>query len=61
MIKCRHCGSKELSKNGIIGRKQRCKCKQCKRTTRENEYSVNKLKVLKGYLESRECLFEFFY
>ena len=47
MIKCRHCGSEELSKDGIIGGKQRCKCKQCKRTTRENEYSVNKLKSTK--------------
>ena len=56
MLQCRHCGSEELSKDGIIGGKQRYKCKQCGRTTRENDkrykYSVTKrLKVLEGYLE----------
>ena len=56
MIKCRHCGSEELRKDGIAKGKQRYKCKQCKRTTGDNDqrykYSLSKrLKVLKGYLE----------
>ena len=56
MIKCRHCGCEELSKDGIIKGKQRYKCKRCKRTTRENDqrykYSIStRLRVLKGYLE----------
>ena len=56
MIKCRHCGCKELSKSGIIKGKQRYKCRRCKRTTRENDqrykYSIStRLRVLKGYLE----------
>ena len=56
MLKCRHCGCEELSKDGIIKGKQRYKCKKCKRTTRENDqrykYSIStRLRVLKGYLE----------
>ena len=56
MVKHRHCGSEELRKNGVVKGKQRYKCKQCKRTTRENDqrykYSLSeRLKVLKGYLE----------
>ena len=53
MVKCRHCGSEVLRKDGVIKGKQRYKCK---RTTKENDqrykYSLSKrLKVLKGYLE----------
>ena len=56
MVKCRHCGSEELRKDGVVKGKQRYRCKQCKRTTRENDqrykYSLSKrLKVLKGYLD----------
>ncbi len=56
MLRCRHCGSEELRKNGVVKGKQRYKCKQRKRTTRKNDqrynYSLSKrLKVLKGYLE----------
>ena len=56
MVKCRHCGCEELSKDGIIKGKQRYKCKRSKRTTRENDqrykYSIStRLRVLKGYLE----------
>ena len=59
MVKCRHCGSEELRKDGVVKGKQRYRCKQCKRTTRENDqrykYSLSKrLKVLKGYLERFE-------
>ena len=44
MVKCRHRGSEELRKNGIVKGKQRYKRKQCKRTARENDqrYSMNK-------------------
>ena len=56
MVKCRYCGSEQLRKDEVVKCKQRYKCKQCKRTTRENaqrcKYSLSKrLKVLKGYLE----------
>ena len=56
MVKCRHCRGEELRKDGIAKGEQRYKCKQCKRTTRENDqrykYSLSKRsKVLKGYLE----------
>ncbi|MBQ9335037.1 MAG: hypothetical protein IJS10_00630 [Alphaproteobacteria bacterium] len=56
MVKCRHCGYEELSKDGIIKGKQRYKCKRCKRTTRGNDqrykYSIStRLRVLNGYLE----------
>ena len=59
MVKHRHCGSEELRKNGVVKGKQRYKCKQCKRTTRENDkrykYSLSKrLKALKGYLKRLE-------
>ena len=36
MVKCRHCRGEELRKDGIVKGKQRYKCKQYKRTTREN-------------------------
>ena len=52
MVKCRHCGSEELRKDRIVKGEQRYKCKQYKRTTRENaqryKYSLSKrLTVLK--------------
>ncbi|MBR1648415.1 MAG: IS1 family transposase [Alphaproteobacteria bacterium] len=55
-MRCRHCGSEELVKDGIVGGKQRYKCKSCNRTMRLNDkrikYSMElRLKVLKGYLE----------
>ena len=59
MVKCRHCWSEQLRKDGVVKDKQCCKCKQCKSTTRENDqrykYSLSKrLKVLKGYLKRLE-------
>ncbi|MBQ9335258.1 MAG: IS1 family transposase [Alphaproteobacteria bacterium] len=56
MVKCRYCGCKELSKDGIIKGIRRYKCKRCEKTTRENDqrykYSIStRLRVLKGYLE----------
>ena len=53
MVKYRHCGCEELSKDGVVKGKQRYKCK---RATRKNDqrykYSLSKrLKVLKGYLD----------
>ncbi len=56
MVKCGNYRNEELRKDRIEKGKQRYKCKQCKRTTRENgqryKYSLSKrLKVLKGYLE----------
>ena len=56
MVRCRHCGCEELSKDEIIKGKQRYKCKKCKRTTRENDqrykYSTStRLRVLKVNLK----------
>jgi transposase-like protein len=35
-MECRHCGSSRLVKFGIVLGKQRRKCKDCGRSTREN-------------------------
>ena len=53
---CKHCGSDHLVKNGIVGGKQRYKCKNCQRTSRSGDlrakYTIDKkLKVIKMYLE----------
>ncbi len=53
---CKHCGSNEHVKDGIVGGKQRYQCKQCKRTFREGDkrekYTNEKrMRVLKWYLE----------
>ena len=55
-MNCKHCGSTNLVKNGIIKEKQRYKCKSCLKTCREGDnrerYSLDKkLKVIKSYLE----------
>jgi transposase-like protein len=56
-MECRHCGSTNQIKSGVVHGKQRYKCKECGRTTRENDgrvkYPPGKvLKVLKMYLEN---------
>lgn len=56
-MECRHCGSVKLIKSGIVSGKQRYTCKDCGKTTRENDERVKyspekKLRVLKMYLEN---------
>jgi transposase-like protein len=56
-MECRHCESANLVKSGIVQCKQRYKCKDCGKTTRENDARVKyppdkKLRVLKMYLEN---------
>jgi transposase-like protein len=56
-MECRHCGSINQVKSGIVHGKQRYRCKDCGKTTRENDERVKyppekKLRVLKMYLEN---------
>ena len=56
MIKCKHCESSSLTKAGIIWNKQRYKCRDCKKTSREGDARIihsdeKKLKVIRSYLE----------
>jgi transposase-like protein len=56
MILCKHCGSKNHVKNGIVHGKQRYKCQDCCKTYREGylcEKHTNEqqLRVIKWYLE----------
>ena len=53
---CKHCGGGSLVKSGIVGGKQRYKCKDCKRMSRfgdkREKYDMDKkMKVIKCYLE----------
>lgn len=53
---CKHCGSDDLVKNGLVKGKQRYECKACSKTTRIGDervkYSLEKkIKVIKMYLE----------
>lgn len=40
-MKCKHCGSDIMIKDGIIAGKQRWKCKKCHKTTREGDKRSN--------------------
>jgi transposase-like protein len=56
-MECKHCGSTNLVKFGIVSGKQRFKCKDCGKSTRENDGRVKyppdkRLRVLKMYLEN---------
>ena len=56
MVNCKHCGSTEHSRNGMVHGKQRYLCKSCKRTFREGDLrekytNEKRLKVVKMYLE----------
>ena len=56
-MNCRHCGSCSVVKFGIVANKQRYKCKDCGKSSRENDRRIKyspqkKLKVLKMYLEN---------
>jgi transposase-like protein len=56
-MECRHCGGIDLVRFGIVSGKQRFKCKDCGRSTRENDGRVKyppgkRLRVLKMYLEN---------
>jgi transposase-like protein len=56
VMNCKHCGSEEYTKDGIVDKKQRYKCKQCNRTFREGDkrekYTNEKrMRVIKWYLE----------
>lgn len=53
---CKHCGGLSGVRNGIVGGKQRYKCKLCHKTFREGDERVKhsidkKIKVIKCYLE----------
>ena len=55
-MKCKHCGSELLVKDGVVLGKQRWKCKKCHKTTRESDarykYSIEKrLNVLRLYMK----------
>jgi len=56
-MNCRHCGSSRVVKFGIVANKQRYKCKDCGKSSRENDRRIKyspqkKFKVLKMYLEN---------
>ena len=57
-LKCKHCNSKRLNKNGTQGNKQRYYCRNCKRTFREGKdkrlkYTEDfKMETIKWYLEN---------
>jgi len=56
-MNCRHCGSCSVVKFGIVANKQRYKCKDCGKNSRENDRRIKyspqkKLKVLKMYLDN---------
>jgi transposase-like protein len=56
-MNCRHCGSSNTVKSGIVFNKQRYRCKDCGRSSRENDRRIKyspqkKLRVLKLYLEN---------
>ena len=56
-MNCRHCGSSSVVKFGIVANKQRYKCKDCGKSSRENDRRIKyspqkKLKVLKMYLDN---------
>ena len=53
---CKHCGSDQRVKNGIVGGKQRYKCKDCGKTYRDGDLrekytNEQRLRVIKWYLE----------
>jgi transposase-like protein len=55
-FECKHCGGLSGVKNGIVGGKQRYKCKSCSKTSRLGDERVRhgidkKMKVIKCYLE----------
>ncbi len=55
-MKCKHCANSKLTKAGIIWNKQRYKCKNCNRTSREGDDRVihceeKKMRVIRSYLE----------
>ena len=55
-FECKHCGGLSFVKNGIVGGKQRYKCKSCHKTFRDGDkrikYDIDKkIKVIKCYLD----------
>lgn len=55
-MKCKHCGSEDYVRNGIVGGKQRYLCNQCCKTFREGDkrekYSnAKRMRVIQWYLE----------
>ena len=56
MILCKHCQSEKIVRSGVVNHKQRYKCKECKRMTRDGDLRVKytneqKLRVLKMHNE----------
>lgn len=56
MILCKHCGSEDLVKDGLVKNKQRYLCNACSRTFRvgddREKYSIeSKIRVVKLYTE----------
>ena len=53
---CKHCNSTKLTLSGIVKSKQRYRCKDCGKTSREGDKRIihsleKKIKVIKSYLE----------
>lgn len=56
MEECKHCGSDKIVKDGIVNKKQRYLCRECKKTCRAGDrrekYTIEKkIKVIKLYTE----------
>ena len=56
MKNCKHCNSTKPTLSGIVKSKQRYKCKDCGKTSREGDKRIvhsleKKIKVIKSYLE----------
>lgn len=56
MLLCKRCGGKERVRNGIVGGRQRYKCKSCNYSFREGDSRVKysdekRIRVVKWYLE----------
>ena len=56
MKNCKHCNSTKLTLSGIVKSKQRYRCKDCGKTSREGDKRIvhsleKKIKVIKSYLE----------
>ena len=56
MKNCKHCNGTKLTLSGIVKGKQRYKCRDCKRTSRDGDDRVihspeKRVKVIRSYLE----------
>ena len=56
MKNCKHCNGTKLTLSGIVKNKQRYRCKDCGKTSRDGDKRIvhsleKKIKVIKSYLE----------